>query len=473
MANGQGNVTIPLCVDLDNCLVRTNTLIELILVFVKPNPFRIFLCFLWLLRGRVYLKYHLAQRVSIDVESLPYNDEILSRIYAERTCGRPIVLATGADEVIASAVAAYLNVFDVVLSSTHDDNLIGQRKAERLKQLYPAGFDYIGDSGMDLPVWKAARHAIVVTRSQRLVSRAQSVNNNVQSLLLPAVTLSTYCKALRVTHWSKNLLVLLPLLAAHQWFNHYVWTQAAIAFVALCCSASMIYMLNDLFDLPFDRKHEHKSTRPFASGDLTLAWGLLAVPLLLLAAISVSLYLSNAFLALVLFYIVLTFAYTMVLKSYLMVDVILLAIFYTLRVFAGGLATAITVSNWLLAFSLFFFLSLALLKRVSDLKRSETDTEGRAYTAKDSMILTGLGISSGYIASLILAVYAEYIGQSALYTQPRYLWLLSPLWLYWIGRIWLLAYRGEIPHDPVLFALKDKVSYFVFAASALVILLAV
>lgn len=461
----------PLVVDLDGTLIRTDLLVESASQFLIQHPFEFFSLLLWLLRGKTVLKTELAQRVQLDVSALPYNTDVLDWLRAEKLAGRRLVLATASHRVLAEQVAQHLQVFDEVLATEGDTNLKSTAKAQALVDRFgEGGFDYVGNDWPDLQVWAKAHTAHVVDAPELLLSQAQTrgvvqgVVGRVFSSGMPASWKSAF-KAARLHQWMKNLLVFVPLMAAHQYADALRDVQALMAFVIFSLTASSVYVLNDLVDVQDDRHHVRKRNRPFASGALSLITGWLAWPVLLLAAVVLSaLFMPVLFSVSLGVYFVLTVAYSLYLKQLAVVDVLTLAALYTLRIIAGAAAIDVAVSFWLLLFSMFIFLSLALIKRYSELKvaRDAGKTgalRGRGYEPDDLELVSSLGGSAGFIAVLVLALYIQ-DGQAAhLYATPQLIWLACPVMLFWISRAWLIAHRGHMHDDPIVFALKDKVSW--------------
>lgn len=457
----------PLVVDLDGTLIHTDLLVESASQFLIQKPFEFFKPLLWLLRGKTVLKTELAQRVCLDVSALPYNNDVLDWLRAEKQSGRRVVLATASHRVLAEQVAQHLHVFDEVLATEVNTNLKSAAKAQALVNRFgEGGFDYVGNDWPDLPVWAQAHTAHVVDAPDALLRRAQAQGSvgHVFNSGTPSAGMALL-KAMRLHQWMKNLLVFVPLMAAHQYADTARDGLALMAFVVFSLTASSVYLLNDLVDVQDDRHHVRKRHRPFASGALSLVTGWSAWPLLLLLAVV----LSMAFMP-VLFsvslgvYFVLTVAYSLHLKQLAVVDVLTLAALYTLRLIAGAAAIDVAVSFWLLLFSMFIFLSLALIKRYSELKvaRDAGKTgalRGRGYEPDDLELVSSLGGSAGFIAVLVLALYIQ-DGQAAhLYATPQLIWLACPVMLFWISRTWLIAHRGRMHDDPIVFALKDKVSW--------------
>ena len=470
----------PLVVDLDGTLIRTDLLVESASQFLIQHPFQCFKPLLWLLRGKAVLKTELAHRVQLDASALPYNTDLLDWLRAEKQSGRRLVLATASHRVLAEQVAQHLHLFDEVLATEGDTNLKSTAKANALVARFgESGFDYVGNDWPDLQVWAKAHTAHVVDASASLLSRAQAqghVGQVFDSGLPPSW--QSMLKAMRLHQWMKNLLVFVPLMAAHQYADAPRDVLALMAFVVFSLTASSVYLLNDLVDVQDDRHHARKRHRPFASGALSLVTGWMVWPLLLLVAVVLSaLFMPVLFSVSLGVYFVLTVAYSLHLKQLAVVDVLTLAALYTLRIIAGAAAIDVAVSFWLLLFSMFIFLSLALIKRYSELKvaREAGKTgalRGRGYEPDDLELVSSLGGSAGFIAVLVLALYIQ-DGQAAhLYATPQLIWLACPVMLFWISRAWLIAHRGRMHDDPIVFALKDKVSWGVGAFMVAVLALA-
>jgi len=411
--------------------------------------------------------------VPLAAEKLPYRQEVLDFIRGERESGRSILLVTAADYTVAEAIARYLGQFDGVYGSDGAVNLKGSAKAGFLAGMLGKGtFDYIGDSYADLPVWSVARLAYVVgsSRMARRVSRRAQVARLFE---VPQPSFITWLRSIRLLHWTKNLLVLLPVLLAHR-FTWPAWRDSLIGFALLGGCASGLYILNDLLDLHSDRQHPTKSKRPFAAGEFPLWVGAFESAGLVGCSLIVSAFLDLRFAAILLGYAVLTVTYSWMLKRVPLLDVFVLSSFYTIRIWAGGLISGIPVSDWLTAFSLFFFLSLAMAKRYSELqcasKLVEDGNSGRGYVVKDRELLAMFGTASSFAAVVILCLYARSPEVISLYGSSTELLWLCPLVLYWLTRVWLLAGRGELDHDPVLFAVRDRTSW-VLAALAIAVLM--
>lgn len=461
----------PLVVDLDGTLIRTDLLVESASQFLIQHPFQFLKPLLWLMQGKVVLKTELAQCVQLDAAALPYNADVLDWLRVEKRSGRRIVLATASHRVLAEQVAQHLQLFDEVLASEGETNLKSNAKAQALIERFgEGGFDYVGNDWPDVQVWAKAHTAHVVDASESLLSRARAQGNvgQVFSRSMPSKLVAMF-KAMRLHQWMKNLLVFVPLMAAHQYADVQRDVLALMAFVIFSLTASSVYLLNDLVDVQDDRHHARKRSRPFASGALSLIVGWVVWPALLLVVVVLSALLMPVLFSVSLgVYFVLTVAYSLQLKQLAVVDVLTLAALYTLRIIAGAAAIDVAMSFWLLLFSMFIFLSLALIKRYSELKvaRDAGKTgalRGRGYEPDDLELVSSLGGSSGFIAVLVLALYIQ-DGQAAhLYATPQLIWLACPVMLFWISRAWLIAHRGRMHDDPIVFALKDKVSWGVGA----------
>lgn len=464
----------PLCVDLDGTLIHSDLLLESALALLGRNPLYLFAMAFWLLRGKAHLKREIARRCEIEIATLPYNAALVEWLRAERE-QRRLVLCTASDAGYAHAVAAHLDLFSEVLASDGRSNLSGRHKAARLVERYgDRKFDYAGNTRVDLAVWRHARQGVVVGPSASLGKAAARVTTVERVFERERRPVQIWTRALRLHQWLKNLLVFLPLLAAHRLFSLDAAAHAAAAFVAFGLCASGVYLLNDLLDLASDRRHPRKRKRPFAAGTLPLTAGLIAAPALTLAAFALALAIAPLFALTLLGYYVLTLAYSFRLKRIVMLDVVVLAALYTIRIVAGAAAIAQPLSFWLLAFSMFIFLSLAMLKRYTELRVLQangwSNAEGRGYRVDDLGLIQSLGAASGYLSVLVLALYINSTASEALYHRPEVLWLLCPLLLYWISRVWVVAHRGQMHDDPVIYAMVDRVSRVVLVLGALVVI---
>jgi 4-hydroxybenzoate polyprenyltransferase len=466
----------PLVVDLDETLIKTDLLAESFFALMRQNPLYLFLFPFWLLMGRAFLKRQISQRVTLDVSLLPYHHELLDHLKLQHAQGRQLTLATGTDERLAKQVADYLQIFDRALASDGTINLSGRYKQSCLvAEFGERHFDYAGNSRRDLAVWSSARKAILVNPTRSLSRAVARLTEIEQVFPRPKGRRSPYLQALRLQQWLKNLLVFVPLAMAHRFLEINLLGKTFLAFLAFGLCASSVYLVNDLLDLQSDRHHPRKRQRPFATGELSLFWGLRLAPFLFCLSLLVSLLLPLPFLGMLVIYYVLNLSYSFYLKRVVLLDVMVLAGLYTLRVMAGSASISIWPSSWLLAFSTFIFLSLALVKRYAELVIMEAESgvvQVRGYQIVDKGLLASLGSGSGYVAVLVLAIYISSGIAEIHYTRHYLVWLLCPLLLYWISYVWLMAHRGTMHDDPLVFTIRDRVSRIVLLLSAVVLLLA-
>jgi 4-hydroxybenzoate polyprenyltransferase len=477
-SSGKGVSSRVIVVDLDGTLVNTDTLIENLFLYLRLYPLQILTILIWLFGGKAYFKKCLADKVMPDVKKLPYNRPLLKWLEQQRSEGACLVLATAADQRIADQVADYLGIFAKVLG-TNNLNLSSRNKADVLTRYFGTrGFEYIGNSLDDIAVWEKASVIHIANPETGVLAAASKIGeiqmmfNNRKAYIPSAI------KALRIHQWAKNLLILVPLLASHRIMEVNLLVSGVLAFFAFSLCASSVYLLNDLIDLPDDREHSSKCNRPIAAGTFPVFHAALLIPVLLLLAFCLAItLLPFQFVIVLTIYYVLTLAYSFWLKRMVMLDVVVLAILYTVRVIAGAMAMSLDVTFWILAFCMFIFLSLAFLKRYTELlevrqKSKENRILSRGYQSDDLELLASLGGASGYISVMVLALYINEPSDSKLYTSPEWMWLACPLLLYWLNRVWLLAHRGQMHDDPVVFALRDKVSLAVGFLFVLVFALA-
>ena len=470
-----------IAVDLDGTLTFTDTLYEAVLNLVRTKPFMLFLLPIWFAKGVAYLKLKVAENSVLDVTTLPYNVSFIDWLKEQKKSGKVIVLCTAANELVAHNVSKHFDFFDDVIASDEYINLKSINKRKALEAKYgEQGYDYAGNSSADVEVWAGASKAIVVNANAEVLSKASQVASVSKTFASESPSLSTWLSALRPHHWLKNLLLFLPLLAAHQFSNFQSLSNVTIAFFAFSLCASSVYITNDLLDLESDRSHPRKKNRPFATAKLPIAFGIVAVPLLIGASIAIGKFLGSTFLLVLFVYLLLTVIYTLVLKRLVLVDCLVLATLYTVRIIAGAVAVSVALSFWLLAFSVFIFLSLALLKRYAELKvqmqEGRSTAHGRGYMVSDAPLLQTFGASSGYISALVIALYVRSEDVVSLYAKPYGIWLVIPILLFWVSWVWLKAARGEMHDDPIVFAAKDKtslvlaaliVAVFVYAATGM------
>ncbi len=468
----------PLFVDLDGTLLRTDTLYESALRLLKRNPLYAALLPIWLLGGRANLKRQIASRIDLNVANLPYHKPFLAYLRQQRNAGRRLILASGSDTTYVQAVADYVGLFSNILASDGTTNLTGSKKLERIRGFAgDSSFDYAGNAREDLTILSASDRAILINpssgvlRSARLQGIEPEVIDDRTGPFWQAVL-----RALRPHQWLKNLLLFIAPLMAHRIAEPAILGQAILGFVAFGLCASSVYVLNDLLDLSDDRLHPRKKNRPFASGDLPIGLGLALIPLLLAAAFAISLLLPIAFTGVLATYYTITLAYSLCLKRAALVDVVVLAALYAVRIIAGAAAVSIALSSWLLAFALFLFLSLAMVKRYTELLTIERlgrrTAAGRGYEIGDKEILSQFGSASGFLAVLVLALYVNSENVADLYRWPAVIWGLCPLVLYIVMRMWFLARRDGLQDDPVVFVLTDWRSLLACATGGLLLLVA-
>ena len=466
--------------DLDGTLLSTDVFAESVMRIALRCPWRLFAMPWWLLKSRAYCKGRVAEVAAGLWNDWPVREVVLKRIIASREAGDMVVLATGAHERVATAVARHVGLFDAVLASTDTINLKGSRKLTAIQTLLEqsqcTGFSYAGDCCADLPIWAEADQRIAVAPAAGVL-RALSVADRPFEVLESRGNLSSAMfKALRPHQWAKNLLLFVPLVAAHR-FDLSTVINTCLAFAAFCMVASAVYVLNDLSDLESDRRHPIKHRRPFASGRVSITMGILLVGLLLVGGVTIAqVLLTPTFVAVLIGYFASNILYSAYLKRRPIIDVLMLALMYVLRIEAGGIAGPIPLSQWLLAFALFIFTSLALAKRYAELRRIQESggdvAAGRGYVVADCELLLAGGMASGYVAVLVLVLYMNSEQMRAVYGESRLLWVLCPLIMYWITRVWLIARRGGLNEDPLIFAFKDKASLAISVACAAVVAVA-
>lgn len=469
--------TVPLCVDLDGTLIATDSSWEAALLLAKQRPLDLLRFPFWIAKGRAHLKSEMFARVMPDASLLPYRQDVVEMLRAEKSSGRRLILATGSDQRMAAAVCEHLGLFDEYVASDGVTNMTRQNKlAELQRRSGGAGFDYAGNSAADLCLWREARQAYVVDASDVVMRQARQLCSLQRVFDYPGTGARQILQALRPHQWLKNLLIFIPLILAHQLHHRTKIEAVTIAFLAFSFSASALYIINDLLDLESDRKHPTKRNRPFAAGKAHIPAGLATAVGMLIAAVGISLLVPRPFLRDLLIYVGVTAAYSFWLKRKLLVDVIVLAGLYTLRIIAGAAAADVELTMWLLAFSMFFFLSLAFAKRYAELLdvqgAGDEAAAGRGYLVTDLRIIESVGPASGYLAVMVFCNYLESSKVVQLYHRPHFLWLVAPILLYWITRIWFVARRGGLDQDPILFAIRDRRSYACGILAAIIVVMA-
>lgn len=471
----------PLFVDLDGTLLFTDLLGEGIVRCIRRNPACLFSLPVWLAKGRPHLKRQVAERELLDMASLPWNEELINFLQHQRSTGRTIVLSTASDRLVAERVSRHVALFDDVLATEPGCNLKGLNKLLAIRAWCEKrghkAFSYVGDSTADLPIWESSQSIYVVRPSRRLQQRLAAGRGAVRIFGHTRQSGRAAWKALRPHQWVKNLLIFAPLVLAHQLFNASSLLTTLIAFVAFSLCASSVYLLNDLLDIESDRMHPSKRNRPIAAGELTISQALgLMLVLMAGSGLLTGLTLPWKCFATQFAYFTISTLYSVALKRETLVDVIVLASLYSIRLFMGGQAAGVPVSEWLLAFSGFLFLSLAFVKRYTELTRLAREgrrrSKGRGYLVTDLSLVENFGTTSGYLAVAVLILYVRDPENRQLYPNTWALWLICPLTLYWISRMWLFAKRRLLSEDPVIFAIRDRVSLLVGGAIAVLALLA-
>jgi 4-hydroxybenzoate polyprenyltransferase/phosphoserine phosphatase len=456
-----------LCVDLDGTIVRTDTLWESVLKILRTKPAILLYLPFWLLKGKAYLKNRIASYAQLRPNNITYNEDVLFFLRSEHAKGREIILATASDYQIAESIAQHLGIFSGVLASDGIVNVSGKNKLVAIKNFIGSrGFEYLGNSTADLHIWREATKAHLVKPNRRLLHKVKEVTAVGRLFASTEKKWTALLRSLRPHHWFKNLLLFVPLVTSHKINDPELLFRAFVAFVSLSLCASCSYILNDLLDLPVDLQHPRKRFRPFASGSLSVRTGLLLSLLLFVTGFTLSISILLVPFTLMLgLYFILTTTYSLFLKEIPILDVLVLAGLYALRVLAGGVAVDVTITTWLVGFAIFIFLSLAFVKRYTELLLTQSEDKnalkGRGYIVRDIEIIQVVGLVSGYLSVLVLALYINSKEVLLLYKHPWVLWFLGPCFLYWITRIWLIAHRGQMHDDPIVFTIKDKVSYLV------------
>lgn len=472
---GTPSSLLPLCVDLDGTLIKSDTLLDALCTVARVQPSAVLRLPAWLLRGKAAVKRELMARAPLDAGQLPYNESLVVYLREQAALGRPLYLTTGADYGLAHRVADHLGIFSGVLASDGNTNLTGSRKLERIRGEFPAsGFAYVGNSRADLPLLRAAAEPMLANPTIPLTATLPAQRLPIVRVFRDrAPVRKTLRRTIRAHQWAKNVLIFLPLLLAHNLVAAKV-LAALIAFFSFSLTASSTYILNDLLDLSSDRSHPTKRRRPLAAGDMPV---LIAIAIglgLFAGGLVLALLLPPAFLGWLLTYCAVTLAYSLYCKRIVIVDVIILSALYALRILAGAAATGVAVSDWMAGFAIFFFFSLALVKRFSELEnlraRGASHASGRGYMVRDMEQLRAFGTSSAFASIIVFALYINNPEVRLLYHHAERLWLMTPLLIGWLSRIWLRASRGQMNEDPVIFALTDPASIVVGVAMFLIAL---
>jgi 4-hydroxybenzoate polyprenyltransferase len=465
-----------LVVDLDGTLTPTDTLVESIVALVRQSPLNLLRLPSWVLKGRAAFKEATSARSAIAFDHLPYDETFLSYLREEKAKGREIILATAAHQSVAQGVSDHLGLFDRVIATHADKNLKGKAKLEAIREAVGEPFVYAGDSRADLPIWEASKAAVLVGASP---STAEAVRRDVpieREFSRPRAGFGVWVRALRVHQWLKNLLLFVPLMTAFALLEPGKLIYTAIGFLGFSFMASATYIVNDLLDLENDRVHLRKRTRPFASGAMPIQHGLILAGASLTLGLALSLMVSPAFLGMLFVYLVMTSLYSWVLKEHVLMDVVMLALLYTVRILAGTVASGVPTSAWLLAFSVFIFLSLALVKRCAELvslaQNQMEAPKGRDYRVGDLVVLWPLGIGTAVSAVVVFGLFISAPETQKSYATPELLWLVAIALIYWLARLWVKTSRGDMDDDPIVYAIMDFGSRVTVAAMIAVMLVA-
>lgn len=466
---------LPLVVDFDGTLVRTDALHESLIQNLFRHPLRFAKAIFTLPKGKAAFKAVMAENYLFEAADLPYITAVIEQINSAKAAKRKVVLASASNSSIVNRVAEYLGCFDEVLGS-EQQNLGGLNKAEVLNAKFGSkGYDYIGNSTADLAVWAHAHTAYVVSNKTALIGKLKREHTNVVVVPDPPKKL-IWLRQLRVHQWLKNLLLAVPLLASFAASGLENLDKLVLAFFSFSFIASSVYLMNDLLDLGNDRAHHSKRERPLASGRISLLSGLAAAIVLMPVGLVMAGFVSSGFLLITLVYLLTTFAYSFWLKKAVIIDCLVLAFLYTIRVIAGALAVDLAVSFWLLAVSVFMFLSLAWVKRYAEMNKAlslgATEAKGRGYRVSDLPMLGIFGVAAGFMGVLVFTLYIDSNSSEQIYRTPEVAWLAIPVLVYWISRIWLKAFRGEMNEDPMIFAFKDRASLASAALLGLVLYIA-
>lgn len=475
------NSQCTLYVDLDGTLLKTDWMLEAILALLRKTPLALFTLVAWLLKGRAVLKQNLASTTNVNLDLLPVNPEFLEFLIGEKKNKRKLVLISASDQTVVDAIAQRFSLFDEAIGSDGTINLKSQAKLNRIKTINEGGpFAYAGNSNADLVLWQSADEIIVVN-AEATVSRQADQCRSVDSTLLefdsPESLQTRFLRAMRPHQWLKNGLLFLPLILSHQLNQPGLLFSTLLAFISFSLCASSVYLLNDMLDIESDRQHSSKSKRPFAAGTLALEYGFLGAPALLLASLLIATLVGTTFITVLLGYWLTTCLYSFYLKRVYLLDAFTLALLFTLRIMAGSAAIQVTTTDWLIAFSGFLFLGLALLKRTTELRNlineGQSASQGRGYQTSQLPVVVILGIMSSLASILVFMVYINAPETTELYSSPTTLWAICPLLLGMLARVWRKAYRGTLDEDPVLFASHDKPSQLMLFISGVILWMAI
>jgi 4-hydroxybenzoate polyprenyltransferase/phosphoserine phosphatase len=460
-------------VDLDGTLVRSDLLVESAFAHLGRNPLRAVGLLSAIRRGKAALKAAIAAKTDIDVSHLPYDEDVVSFVRQRRAAGSQVYLASASNERYVQALADHLGLFDGWFASNDNDNLSSGSMAGRLVEAFgEGGFDYVGNGRADLAVWAVARRRIAVRISPTVRSKLMDMDPDATVLEDATGGIHAWIRLLRVHQWAKNALVFVALVTAKR-FDLLALGEAIGAFLVFSLAASAMYILNDLVDLDADRKHPSKKRRPLAAGTVPITRAMVLIPALMIVGFSGALAIAPPLAAVLLVYLSLTTAYTFVLKRKMLVDVLVLALLYTIRVVGGAAAISVSMSEWLLSFSMLIFTALALIKRYVELTaridNELSESTNRNYRKSDLEIVAALAAAASFNAVTVFALYISSDAVRSLYRYPEALWLICFILMYWLGRALLMAHRRLMLDDPILFALRDWNSYIALGLIGLIL----
>jgi 4-hydroxybenzoate polyprenyltransferase/phosphoserine phosphatase len=476
LAEATPSTAPPLIIDLDGTLILTDSLAESVLQLLKSHPLAVLSLFYHFCKGRANLKDFVAKNAALDASSLPYRTDLLDYIREEKANGRTTVLATAAHHKIANSVSSHLQVFDHVIASDSNTNLKGEKKLEAIRKLVGDKFVYAGDSSADIAIWGASEAAITADTKPSITRQLKEQANLEREFTTPAANWKVWARALRCHQWVKNVLLFVPLLTGFAFQDEHAVKASILTFLAFCLAASATYIGNDLCDIDNDRKHPRKRKRPIACGQISIFAGVAVAVLLFASSLLLAGSISKDILLMVSAYVALTTLYSWVLKRYVLIDVITLALLYTFRVLAGSVATNLSMTYWLFSFSIFTFFSLALIKRCAELialrQSRKMAAHGRDYQVADLLVLYPLGVAASICSVVVFGLYVGSVNAENHYSHPGLLWFAGVGLLYWTSRLWIKTVRGEMHDDPIVFAFKDFGSRIVVGGMITVTLLA-
>lgn len=464
----QNSSPTPLVVDLDGTLTPVDTLWESVIRLVKLRPAVAWRIPFWLLHGRAVFKARISQHSSWHGQGVPLRKDLLAFLIAEKAKGRPIILATAAYSRIAETVSSEAGVFDSVLASDENTNLKGSKKLAAIVAHVGPRFTYAGDSRADLAIWRSAEFSILVGGNAGLRKTLSASGKLTHEFGMEGFGFRGWARAIRVHQWLKNTLVFVPLLTSFSILQPHLVELAIAAFIAFSCAASATYLINDLWDLDSDRTHPRKRTRALASGAISILTAIGAAALLLATATVISVFVGLRFSIALTIYVILTSAYSWLLKRFVVADVLTIACLFTLRILAGAVAIGVAVSSWLLAFSAFIFFGLALVKRCAELVSLDDagfdSASGRNYHVGDLKVLWPMGVGASLCSVVVFGLFISSPDTAARYATPQLAWLAAVALLYWLTRLWIKTARGEMHDDPLVFAMRDRNSLATVAA---------